>query len=131
MEEPECIPPVDPEVIEDEDDEEEDEEDREMARLCRLMSNTVFLGYEAHVKELDRARERRRETLAFRSAIEDDAKAADEGSATATQDELDGLGVRMPGDKYQGDANMRTLQKLLARIDARGFERYACGPLER
>ena len=28
-------------------------------------------------------------------------------------------------DKWQGDCNMRTLQKLLSRVDARGFERSA------
>ena len=49
----------------------------------------------------------------------------DEGAAKKTQDELDGLGVWMPGDVYRGDVNMRTLQKLLGRVDARGFERSA------
>lgn len=127
-EDPEAVPPLDPEVLEeDEEDEDEDEgeEQQEATRLCRLMSNTVFLGYESHVRDLERARERRREALAFKSAVEEGTAGADEGAATRTQDELDGLGVWMPGDKYAGDVNMRTLQKLLARVDARGFERSA------
>ena len=136
----------DDEVLEVEDDEEEEhddedgipeeeeagrmldeEEDNEgsVQRLCQLMSNTLFLGFEAHVKALEHAREQRREALAFKSAVEEDAEMIDEGAAKKTQDELDGLGVWMPGDKYTGDINMRTLQKLLARVDARGFERSA------
>ena len=106
--------------------EEDEEEEGSAQRLCRLMSNTLFLGFEAHVKALEQAREQRREALAFKSAVEEDAAMVDEGTVKKTQDELDGLGVWMPGDVYRGDVNMRTLQKLLARIDARGFERCAC-----
>lgn len=126
---------------EDENDEEEDDDDQEVLevdedeeqndddgtrRLCRLMSNTLFLGFEEHVKNVEKARERRREALAFKSLVEDDSALGDDGAATKSQDELDGLGVWMPGDKYQGDVNYRTLQKLLARVDARGYERCAC-----
>ena len=93
------------------------------ARICSVMSNAVFLGFESHVQNLQSARERRREALAFKSVVEESAP--DESSTKQTQDELDGLGVWMPGDQYQGDVNMRTLQKLLARVDARGFERCA------
>ena len=105
------------------DDEDDDQES--VQRLCRMMSNTLFLGFESHVKALEQARERRREALAFKSAVEEGGGAADEGAAKQTQDELDGMGIWMPGDNYQGDVNMRTLQKLLARVDARGFERSA------
>lgn len=122
-----AVPPQDHDVLDEDDEEEEQEEEpqAEVARLCRLMSNTVFLGYESHVKDLERARARRREVLAFKSAVEEGIAATDEGSAKQTQDDLDGLGVPMPGDRWQGDTNMRTLQKLLGRIDARGFERSA------
>ena len=96
------------------DDEGEDNEGS-VQRLCALMSNTLFLGFDAHVKALEHARARRREALAFKSAVEEDAAVVDEGSVKKTQDELDGLGVWMPGDVYRGDVNMRTLQKLLAR----------------
>ena len=104
---------------EDEDEEEgegegEGEEDDEepdahaTVRLCRLMSNTIFLGFESHVQDLTRARERRREALAFKSAVEEGTAAADESSAEQTQDVLDGLGVWMPGDHYQGGALLHT-----------------------
>ena len=126
------IPPPDEDVLEEEEEEEEvlevEEEDGEAeqprdARLCPLMSNAVFRGFESHVAELQKARKRRRESLAFKNVIE--TGAGDEGSAAQTLDELDGMGVRIPEDSYQGDCNMRTLQKLLARVDARGFERCA------
>ena len=70
---------------------------------------------------LDAARLRRIETLSFKSALEDDGK--EEINEDATQDEIDGLGVWLAGDEFQGDVNMRTLQKLLTRVDQRGFER--------
>jgi len=119
----------DEDVVEEDADRllDEDEEDNEgsVQRLCALMSNTLFLGFDAHVKALEHARARRREALAFKSAVEEDVATVDEGAAKKTQDELDGLGVWMPGDVYRGDVNMRTLQKLLGRVDARGFERSA------
>jgi len=33
------------------------------------------------------------------------------------------LGAPLPSDEYEGDGHLRTLRKLLARIDARGYER--------
>jgi hypothetical protein len=123
-----------PEIVEvPEDDEatfegEEEvlEDDPVDARLCALMSDAIFNGFDRHVEELKAARKRRQEALAFKSAVEEEGAAADEeGGAAQTQDELDGMGVRLPVDKWQGDCNMRTLQKLLSRVDARGFERSA------
>lgn len=102
------------------------EDDPLDARLCTLMSDRIFKGFDRHVEELKEARKRRQEALAFKSAVEEEGGAAEEdGGATQTQDELDGMGVRLPVDKWQGDCNMRTLQKLLSRVDARGFERSA------
>ena len=132
--EDDSIPPPDEDVLEEDEDvleeeeevlevEEEEAEQPRDARLCPLMSNAVFRGFESHVAELQKARKRRRESLAFKNVIE--TGAGDEGSAAQTLDELDGMGVRIPEDSYQGDCNMRTLQKLLARVDARGFERCA------
>jgi len=86
-----------------------------------LINETLFKSFDSHVERLDAARLRRIETLSFKSALEDDGK--DEVNEGATQDEIDGLGVWMPGDEYQGDVNYRTLQKLLTRVDQRGFER--------
>jgi hypothetical protein len=131
MENDEEIPPPDEDVLDEEEEEEEEEEVLEVeeeeqprdARLCPLMSNSIFHGFESHVDALQKARKRRRESLAFKNVIE--TGVGDEGSAAQTQDELDGLGVRIPEDRWNGDCNMRTLQKLLARVDARGFERSA------
>jgi hypothetical protein len=125
-----------PEVVEIPEDEEEEtvggEEDEVLeddpldARLCAFMSDAIFKGFEKHVKELVEARKRRQEALAFKSAVEEEGAAAEEeGGAAQTQDELDGMGVQLPADRWRGDTNMRTLQKLLSRVDARGFERSA------
>ena len=88
-----------------------------------LLHDTLFKSFEAHVERLDAARRRRIETLSFKSALEDDGK--EEINEDASQDEIDGLGVWLPGDEFQGDVNYRTLQKLLTRVDQRGFERSA------
>lgn len=94
------------------------------ARMSALMSDALFVGFETHVERLKAARKRRQEVLAFKSALEEPASTAEtEGGVAQTQDELDGLGVRLPTDRWQGDVNMRTLEKLLARVDARGYER--------
>ena len=99
----------------------EEEEAEEEADAHALIHETLFKSFEAHVERLDAARRRRIETLSFKSALEDDGK--DDVNQDATQDEIDGLGVWLPGDEFQGDVNYRTLQKLLTRVDQRGFER--------
>ena len=95
----------------------EAEEDR------ALLHATLFKTFEAHVAKLDAARNKRIEALAFKSALEDDGEG--EVNEDASLDEIEGLGVWMPGDEFQGDVNYRTLQKLLTRVDQRGFERSA------
>ena len=118
------------EVLEDDDDAPPpppEEEDQEANRLCALVSDALFSGFDDHIESLVQARKRRQEALAFRSAVEDGGAMEDEsgGGGTKTQDELDGMGVKLPIDKWRGDTNMRTLQALLTRVDARGFERCA------
>jgi hypothetical protein len=108
---------------EDEEEAEEAEEAEEEEATDALLHETLFKSFEAHVERLDAARLRRIETLSFKSALEDDGK--DDVNEDATQDEIDGLGVWLPGDEFQGDVNYRTLQKLLTRVDQRGFERSA------
>ena len=90
--------------------------------MQRVLPPTIFKSFDDHIVQLEAARERRREVLAFKSALED---GGDDGGGVADLDTLDGLGVWMPGDKMQGTVNMRTLQKLLTRVDQRGFERCA------
>jgi len=101
---------------EEEPEEEPEEEDS-------LIHDALFKSFETHVEHLDAARLRRIEALSSKSALEDDGK--EEINEDATQDEIDGLGVWLPQDEFQGDVNMRTLQKLLTRVDQRGFERSA------
>lgn len=123
--EPEEAPEVDGEVIEEgeEGEEEPPEEENEPEEEAPLIHDALFKSFEAHVEHLDAARLRRIEALSFKSALEDDGEK--EINEDATQDEIDGLGVWLPGDEFQGDVNMRTLQKLLTRVDQRGFERSA------
>ena len=110
------------ECEEDEDGEEGEEEAAEEEE--RLLSPALFAAFDSHVEEIAAARKRRQEMLAFRTAVDEDGQ-AEEVAADATQDEIDGLGVWLPTDTMQGDVNMRTLEKLLKRVDQRGFERSA------
>ena len=103
--------------------EEEEEGEEEPEEEDALIHDALFKSFETHVERLDAARLRRIEALSFKSALEDDGK--EEINEDATQDEIDGLGVWLAGDEFQGDVNMRTLQKLLTRVDQRGFERSA------
>ena len=93
------------------------------AETEKLINDTLFKSFDTHVEDLEAARLKRIEALSFKSALEDDG--AEEVNADASQDEIDGLGMWMQGDEYQGDVNYRTLQKLLARVDQRGYERCA------
>ena len=109
-----------------EDPEELVEDPEELAdddvNLERIISNALFAKFEKHVSAIERARASRQEMLCFKSALEDEGNTGDV-SADASLDERDGLGVWLPNDEMQGDVNMRTLQKLLTRVDQRGFER--------
>ena len=113
---------------EDEDDEEDGqpewmEEEEEEVEEAALLNAHLFQAFDAHVAKLDAARLKRIEALSFKSALEDDGEG--EVNEDASLDEIEGLGVWQPGDEFQGDVNYRTLQKLLTRVDQRGFERSA------
>ena len=103
--------------------EEEEEEQQEEEEEDALLSAHLFQAFDAHVAKLDAARLKRIEALSFKSALEDDGEG--EVNEDASLDEIEGLGVWQPGDEFQGDVNYRTLQKLLTRVDQRGFERSA------
>ena len=115
-------PPADDEPVEEGGEEEGEEEEADAQSIDRLISKTLFTKFEKHVRAIEQARAARQELLSFKSALEDEGGRA-EVSADATLDERDALGVWLPGDIMQGDVNMRTLQKLLTRVDQRGFER--------
>ncbi len=115
-----------PEAPPDEGEDEEEwgeEEGEEQEEEGALINDALCKLFAKHVDNLDAARRRRIEALSFKSALEDDGK--EEVNQDANQDEIDGLGVWLPGDEFQGDVNYRTLQKLLTRVDQRGFERSA------
>jgi len=114
-----------PEDPPDEEGEEEwgEEEGEGEEELDALINDALLKTFAKHVEDLDAARQRRIEALSFKSALEDDGQ--EEVNQDANQDEIDGLGVWLPGDEFQGDVNYRTLQKLLTRVDQRGFERSA------
>lgn len=112
-----------PEEEEDEEDEQPEWIEEEEAEEVGLLNATLFQSFDAHVAKLDAARLKRIEALSFKSALEDDGEG--EVNADASLDEIEGLGVWQAGDDFQGDVNYRTLTKLLARVDKRGFERYA------
>jgi len=118
------LPQQQPPNDEAEAEEEEEEEEQEPANVDEedaLLSSTLFSAFDTHVAKLDAARLKRIEALSFKSALEDDGDG--ELNQDATQDEIDGLGIWQAGDEFQGDVNYRTLQKLLTRVDQRGFER--------
>jgi hypothetical protein len=117
------LPLADDALVEDEEagGEEEDGEE-EGYSINRLISDALFAKFDTHVRAIERARASRQELLSFKSALEDDGNTG-AANADASLDERDALGVWLPGDAMQGDVNMRTLQKLLTRVDQRGFER--------
>ena len=109
---------------------EADEADEADEAEADLINSALFQSFDAHVAKLDAARRKRIEALSFKSALEDDGEG--EVNEDASLDEVDGLGVWMADDEFQGDVNFRTLQKLLTRVDQRGFERRVCAnPLRR
>jgi hypothetical protein len=108
---------------EDEWEEEGEEEEEEEEEEVGLLNAALFQSFDAHVAKLDAARLKRIEALSFKSALEDDGEG--EVNEDASLDEIEGLGVWMAGDEFQGDVNYRTLQRLLTRVDQRGFERSA------
>lgn len=122
--------PPEPEVEEAEGEaegevegEEEGEEEFQENVEDEIISSALFAKFDEHVLAIQRARAARQELLCFKSALEEDAGKA-KIDADASLDEVEGLGVWQPGDDMQGDVNMRTLSKLLTRVDQRGFERY-------
>tara|TARA_B100000927_G_scaffold235411_1_gene195922 strand:+ start:2335 stop:2898 length:564 start_codon:yes stop_codon:yes gene_type:complete len=124
---PDAAPPHPPYDWEEEGGDEEQEEQVDIAQTEEahtLLNDALFKAFDVHVDRLDAARLKRIEALAFKSALEDDGEGGD-ANEDASLDEIEGLGVWMPGDEFQGDVNYRTLQKLLTRVDQRGFERSA------
>ena len=103
------------------DCDDQDEEPEEEFRLAEGLSQ----GFDALVADVGKARDARRERMAFKSAAEMADEMVSSDRVALNDDERQQLGEWLPGDEYQGDVNMRTLDRLLKRVDQRGFERYA------
>ena len=91
--------------------------------FTKLMSDSLYNEYDSHERDVRNALERRRARMAFK--VNNTAELLEERDADAAADADAGLGVWCHGDEWQGDVNLRTLKKLLERIDQRGFERSA------
>lgn len=92
--------------------------------VFNMISAALNSLFDTHVSALAEARKRRREDLALRGALEvytapNDART----TQTRQEDEEPQYGLALPDDVYEGDAHLRTLNRLLAEIDKRGFER--------
>jgi hypothetical protein len=81
--------------------------------------------FDSHVAALEETRKRRREDLALRGCLELYTPSINGAPTVAVplNDGDRGYGLPQPGDLYEGDAHLRTLDRLLAEIDLRGYER--------
>ena len=102
-------------------DQDEEPEDEESFQLAQGLSQ----GFDALVADVGKARDARRERMAFRSAAEVADEMVNADKVVLNDDEKQQLGEWLPGDTFQGDVNMRTLDRLLKRVDQRGYERSA------
>jgi hypothetical protein len=75
------------------------------------------------IMDVGKARDARRERMAFKSAAEMAEEMVNADRVVLNDDERQQLGEWLPGDQFAGDVNMRTLDRLLKRIDQRGYER--------
>lgn len=102
-------------------DQDEEPEDEEYFQLAHGLAK----GFEDLVADVGKARDARRERMAFKSAAEMADEMVSSDRVALNDDERQQMGEWLPGDEYQGDVNMRTLDRLLKRVDQRGFERSA------
>lgn len=74
--------------------------------------------FETHETSLQEIKRKRVERYRVRNVVAGDAAAQ-----CGTCEEQDSLGVKNPGDLFDGDVHLRTLRRLLTMIDQRGFQR--------
>ena len=87
-----------------------------------VLSPALNALFASHMNDLKHSHETRKESVTLKSV------ATDTSNRVGTMDVTDTLGVRLPGDRWNGCTNLRTLRSLLAMVDDRGFERcvYTC-----
>jgi len=78
---------------------------------------TLFENHEASLRDLKRRRMERYKVL---NVVAGDAAAQ---CGACDSEEQESLGARRSDDVYEGDTHLRTLRRLLAMIDDRGFAR--------
>lgn len=115
-------------------DEEEEAPSATGKRDFSVFSDELSGRFDALCSMVRAARERRLEALAFKNIVEEGIGSLDAGHVNAADQDGSGeinldddsqLGRMLPGDMFAGDANMRTLDIFLRRVDARGYERSA------
>lgn len=84
-----------------------------------MLSQELHALFQSHAEDLRQSHNARKEAVTLKSV------ATDTSTRTGTMDITETLGVRMPGDRWQGCVNLRTLRTLLSMVDDRGFERCA------
>jgi hypothetical protein len=100
-------------------------EDEEPGPFVGSLDPGLGAGFDQLVLDVGQARDARRERMAFRSAAEVADEMVNADKVVLNDDEKQQLGEWLPGDTFQGDVNMRTLDRLLKRVDQRGYERSA------
>jgi hypothetical protein len=92
------------------------------------VSAEVIEAIERHADHLRERKKQRVKDLQLKSHLEADQEVVqnthDAGDTERVVD-VDSFGVWKPGDQFQGDVCLRTLQDLLLKIDREGYERYA------
>ena len=99
--------------------------DEEPSPFVGSLDPGLGAGFDELVLDVGKARDARRERMAFRSAAEVADEMVNADKVVLNDDEKQQLGEWLPGDTFQGDVNMRTLDRLLKRVDQRGYERSA------
>ena len=96
-------------------------EPREDRGEGREVSAQIDCLFDDLVSGLRAQKRQKKESLQFRSAALGEEERRDEDEETGEVP----LGMRLPTDQWDGDANMRTLKTLLKRVDENGWERSA------
>lgn len=114
-----------------------DDEDDVVEEQPRVhVSDAIRAAFAFHSQHLREARRKRREALKIQTVVPENTPVADamdaqpeshaltvfEGGSSSAQATAD-FGELLPSDKYEGDAVLRTLHKLLSMVDDRGFAR--------
>lgn len=81
------------------------------------LPNTVLQEFARHAARAKQAERDRREVIQPVNLVDDAAEAIE------AVDPAEALGKRLPGDRFQGCANLRTLRTLMKMVDEKGFER--------